>query len=409
MPIRETFADRTAGISDKKSGSMQLKLSRKSDPEGEVQAESKASSVSADALAEKFNQRPKLDGLTGLDISSTRIAAASVSGGRVKSASYMSIDPGLVVDGEIANPEALGDAIAEFVRASGLSDKVRIGVASPRVVIRTFETPVIADRRELDAAIRFQAADHLPMSVDEAVIDYQIVQIIPPKEAGDHPKFQILLVAASKGLVENVVAAANRAGVKLQSIDLAAFGLIRALYPGESLASETICYLHVADMVNVTLAQGTICKFTRATPSGLAAASTRLMDRAGLTREHAEMWLEHTGLVQPVESIQGEADIVAGAREELLAMVNQLGNDITASVDFHNVQPSATPVSRIILVGPGARIEGMAEALTQRTGLPVNISAPLGALDPSDVDTPEVDLSRMTLAAGLALEEAVAQ
>lgn len=388
---------------------MQLKLSRKPSDAGEEQAADTATSASADAVAEKLNARPRAEGLTGLDISSDRIAAATVSGGRVKAASYMALDPGLMVDGEIVDPAGLGAAISEFLSASGLPDRVRIGVANPRVVIRSFEMPVIADRKEFEAAVRFQAADHLPMSVDEAVIDYQIVGTTPPKEAGDQEKFRVVLVAASRGLVDSVVATAQAAGISLQSIDLSAFGLIRVLYPGASLDAETICYLHVADMVNVTLAQGTTCKFTRATPSGVSAATARLMERSQLTREHAEMWLEHVGLVQPVETIAGEADIVAAARDELMTMVNQLGNDITASVDFHNVQPGATRVSRIFLVGPGARVEGLADALAQRTGLPVSLPAPLGALDASDVETPEIDLSRMTLAAGLAIEEAVAQ
>lgn len=408
MPIRVAFADRTANVSDKNSGTMQLKLSRKSDPEGAEQVEAKVSGPSPEQILEKFNQRANLEGLTGVDISSSRIAAATVSGGRVKTASYMTIKPGIVVDGEIADPNALGEALGEFLEASGMGDRVRIGVASPRVVIRAFEVPVIADRKELDAAIRFQAADHLPMAVDEAEIDYQIVDTIAPKEAGEQPKFQILLVAASKGLVESIVTTAARAGVKLQSIDLSAFGLIRALYPGDALASETIGYLHIGDTVNVTLAQGRVCKFTRSTPSGLAAAGARLMDRAGLTQEHAEMWLQHVGLVQPLESIQGEADIVSAAREELVAMVNQLGNDITASVDFHNAQAGANPVSRIMIVGPGSRIDGIAEALSQRAGLPVSIAAPLGALDASAVDTAEIDLTYITLAAGLALEEVAA-
>lgn len=387
---------------------MQLKFSRKSGSEDGEQAPEQAASADAQSVAEKLNQRANLDGLTGIDISSTRIAAASVSNGRVKAASYMDLNPGLVVDGEISDPEGLGDAIAEFIGASGLSDRVRIGVASPRVVIRTFETPVIEDRKEFDAAVRFQAAEHLPMSVDEAVIDYQIVGTVPPKESGEQEKFQVLLVGASKGLIDGIVEAATRAGVKLQSIDLSAFGLIRALYPGSAHATETICYLHVSDTVNVTLARGTVCSFTRTTTSGLEVAARNLTESLGLTREHAMMWLEHVGLTQPVEQISGEADIVATARNELLAMVDQLGNDITASVDFHNAQPDSTPVARVIMVGPGTRIAGLPEALAERSGLQVSVAAPLGALDASDVDTPEVDLTRLTLAAGLALEEAVA-
>jgi type IV pilus assembly protein PilM len=387
---------------------MQLKLSRKPTSEEEQQAP-EAVSATAESAIETLNRRADLSGITGLDISSSQLAAATVSGGRVKSASYMTLDPGLVVDGEIAQPEELGAAISQFISASGLSDSVRIGVASSRVVIRSFEMPRIDDRREFEAAIRFQASDHLPMSVDEAVIDYQIVGTAPAEESGQQEKFQVVLVGASRGLIDSIIATAHHAGVKLQSIDLSAFGLIRALYPGSATAAETICYLHVGDMVNVTLAQGTICKFTRVTPTGTGAALARLRDRATLTQEHAEMWFEHVGLLAPVESISGEQDIVLAAREELQTMVDQLGNDITAAVDFHNVQAGAVPASRILLSGPVARIEGVAEALQQRTGLLVSVPAPLGALDASEVESDGVDLSRLTIAAGLALEEAAAQ
>lgn len=388
---------------------MQLKLSRKPSSEEEEGQVQETASASAESVVETLNRRADLSGITGLDISGSQLAAATVSGGRVRSASYMSLDPGLVVDGEIAEPEALGAAISQFISASGLSDSVRIGVASPRVVIRSFEMPRVDDRKEFEAAVRFQASDHLPMSVDEAVIDYQIVGVLPPVESGQPERFQILLAGASRGLVDTVVATAHHAGVKLQSIDLSAFGLIRAMYPGPATAGETICYLHVGDMVNVTLAHGTTCKFTRVTPTGTGAAIARLRDRAQLTEEHAEMWLDHVGLLAPVESISGEPDIVLAAREELQAMVDQLGNDITASVDFHNVQAGAVPASQILLAGPVARIAGVAETLQQRTGLPVSVPPPLGALDASDVESDGVDLYRLTLAAGLALEEVAAQ
>ncbi|MFT4050376.1 MAG: pilus assembly protein PilM [Solirubrobacterales bacterium] len=386
---------------------MQLKLSKKSSSETDEAAEVTPVSESAAGLVEKFNQRPNLEGITGVELSSTRIAGATVSGGRVKTASYVSLDPNVVADGEILDTDAAGAALAELLDASGLAKRVRIGVASPRVVIRQFQTPVIADRKELDAAIRFQAADHLPMAVDEAILDYQVVGVREPKEAGEQPKFEVVLTAASQGLVEKIIAVATSAGVKLESIDLSAFGLIRAFYPGDAAAGETTGYVHVGDTVNVTLAEGKLCKFTRATPSGIYAAATRLMESAMLTREHAEMWFEHVGLTRPIETIQGEAAIVSGAREELLAMVNQLGTDITAAVDFNNAQPGATRVTRLILVGPATRYEGLADGLAQRTGLPVTVSAPLGALDSSDIDSPDIDLTRIAIAAGLALEDTV--
>jgi type IV pilus assembly protein PilM len=387
---------------------MQLKLSRKPSDGEEAQSPDVSSEAAAADFAKKYNARPQSDGIVGLDISGSGIASSVVSNGQVKVASYMAIDHGLVVDGEIADPAGLGAAISEFAAASGMPDKVRLGIASPRVVIRTFDMPVITDRKEFEAAVRFQAVDHLPMAVDEAVLDYQIIETIPPGESGEQARYRILLVAASRGLIDTVVETATHAGVKLHSIDLAAFGIIRALYPGAAAAHETICYLHIGDMVNVTLAEGPTCKFTRATPNGLDAAAARLSASANLTREHALMWFEHVGLRHPVEAISGDASVIAATRNELISTVNLLANDVSAAVDFYNVQDSASPVTRILLAGPAARIDGLAEALTDRTGLAVSVPAPLGALDPSAIADSGIDLARLTVAAGLSTEEVVA-
>lgn len=359
--------------------------------------------------AESINGKVRNEGLTGLDVSGSGLAAARVSDGRVRSASATTIDPGLVVDGEIADPAGLGAAIAEFFAANAMPNKVRMGVASPRVVIRTIETPVIADRKEFAAAVKFQASDHIPMPLDEAVLDYQVLDTIPGADTGDPPKFSVMLVAASRGLIDGLMETSRHAGIKLQGVDLSAFSLIRVMYPGDIAARETIAYLHFGDMVNVTLAQGRICKFTRATPTGYEALIARLGERVNLTPAHAQMWLDHVGLVQPVEAIQGDRDIVIAARQELTDAAERVSNDVTAAIDFHSVQDSTARVNRILLAGPGSSIPGMAEMIAQRTGLPVEVPAPLGALDDSTLAGSGIDERRLTLAAGLAIEEVIAQ
>ncbi len=381
---------------------MQLKLSRK--PTGEDTPDV----GDANVTAEQMNGKVKSEGLTGLDISGSGIAAAKVSDGRVRAASITTLDSGLIVDGEIADAPALGAAIGEFFHANGLPNKVRMGVASPRVVIRTMEVPVISDRKQLEAAIRFQAADHLPMSVDEAVIDHQILRTLPGLEVGDPPRFQVLLVAASRGLIDTIVETARHAGIKLQGVDLSAFGLIRVMYPGAVADSETIAYLHYGDMVNVTLAQGKVCKFTRATANGYESLLDQLSKRVNLTHEHAQMWADYVGLLAPVETLQGESDIIQATREGLAAAVDQLSSDITAAIDFHSVQDSMARVNRILVSGPGSSIPGLGEMIAQRTGLAVETPAPLGALDAESIAGSGIDERRLTLAAGLAMEEVAA-
>lgn len=376
---------------------MQLKLSNKKSAGG--------APAPGDVSPEHFHGQAPAEGLVGLDVSASGLAAARVLDGRVRTASVTALDPGIIVDGEIDDPARLGGAIAEFFNANGMPKKVRMGIAGPRVVIRTIELPVIMDRKQLDAAVRFQASEHIPMPLDEAVIDYQVVRVV---RAGETDKLQVLLVAASRGLVDGLSETARKAGVKLQGIDLSAFALIRVHYPGSLFEGETIAYVHFGDMVNVTLAEGRVCKFTRATANGYEAMLARLIGRANLTHDHARMWADYVGLTAPLQTLQGEPDIIQAAREELAASVDQLSNDITASIDFHTAQESTAQVSRMLLSGPGASIPGIAESLAARTGYAVETPAPLGALDVGGIEDSGIDQRRLTLAAGLALEEVAA-
>jgi Tfp pilus assembly PilM family ATPase len=135
----------------------------------------------------------------------------------------------------------------------------------------------------------------------------------------------------------------------------------------------------------------------------------RLCERVNLTPAHAQMWLDHVGLTTPIEMVQGDRDIVTAARQELADAAERVSNDVTAAIDFHSVQDSTARVSRILLAGPGSSIPGIAETVSQRTGLPVEVPAPLGALDDSSLAGSGIDERRLTLAAGLATEEVVAQ
>lgn len=391
---------------------MQLSFSRKPADGKDATEENPSAAVPADiekVSAETINGKVRNDGLTGLDVSGSGLAAVRVSDGRIRSAAATTLEPGLVVDGEIADPAGLGASIVEFFAANGMPNKVRMGVASPRVVIRTIETPVIVDRKEFAAAVRFQASDHIPMPLDEAVLDFQVLDTIPGVEAGDPPKFSVMLVAASRGLIDGLTETARYAGIKLQGVDLSAFGLIRVMYPGDVAERETIAYLHFGDALNVTLARGRVCKFTRSTPIGYEALIASLCQRVNLTPAHAQMWLDHVGLIAPIEAVQGDRDIVLAARQELIDAAERISNDVAAAIDFHTVQDSTAHVSRVLLSGPGSSIPGIADVVAQRTGISVEVPAPLGALDDSTLAGSGIDERRLTLAAGLSLEEVAAQ
>jgi type IV pilus assembly protein PilM len=341
--------------------------------------------------------------LVGLDIDATGIVAASVAVNgrlRVEHAAVAPLESGIIRDGEVVDVDGLSEALRALYRSNkGLDKRVRVGLANQKIVVRVVDLPYLEDAKEIDAAVRFHAQDQLPMPLEHAVLDHQRLDVITD-ETGRRQR--VLLVAARREMVERVLAALRGAGLKPTGIDLSAFAMVRALYrPSVEEEDEHVLYLTVSGLTNLAVARGTACTFARASGSGVEALAVELAERSQLTLEHAQQWLTHVGVEAPVETIEGDAEIVASARHILLDGVRRIAADVRSSLDFHRMQDDSPSVSRAVLTGTVTAIPGFATALASELGMPVQE----GAVDGAPVG---VDAGRLTVAAGLALDEAIA-
>ena len=101
---------------------------------------------------------------------------------------------------------------------------MRLGIANNRIGVRTFEIAGIDDQKQLANAIRFRAQETLPIPIDEAVLDYQVLG--EGVDEDGQPTKRILLVVAYRELIDRYVDACKKAGITLVGIDLEAFALL---------------------------------------------------------------------------------------------------------------------------------------------------------------------------------------
>jgi type IV pilus assembly protein PilM len=364
-----------------------------------------------------FNRHPK-DTVVGVDFDAAGIAATEVvsnGGVHVKTAAIAELPAGAVHDGEVADPEALGATLAEMFAANGLSQNVRLGLANQKIAVRTLHLPVIADADELETAIRFRAADEIPMPLDQAVMDYTVLGEVGPSS---ERRLEVVVATARRDMVGHALEALRQAGLRPVGIDLSAYGLIRALdgaipAPEVPVASyedrqeaaagaypsqPARLYCNLGDIANLAVARGSGCLFTRAASFGVEGIAQRLAELQGLTLEHARGWLTHVGLVAPVEEIEGDAEIVAATRSVLEEGIAKITDELRLSLDFYAQQEGLPPVADVVVTGPGADIPGIAERLSAAFGLPVMVGRP-----PALVSRFAKDASRLTLSYGLGI------
>jgi type IV pilus assembly protein PilM len=366
----------------------------------------------------------KQKSVVGLDVEAGSIAASEVSvngSATVSRTGIVRLEPGVFREGEISDAAALTEALKALWSSHKLGKQVRLGIANQRVAVRTMQLPVIEDEEELATAIRFQAQDHIPMPLDNAVLDYEVIG----RSAGEGAdrRMEVVAVAARRDMIEAMLTSMREAGLRPVGIDLSAFGMIRALAAnnlatagnGATVAYEdrasqeegemapvvpTLLYCSLGDVTNLAVARGSSCLFTRISSFGMEGIAQRLAERRGLTLDHARQWLPHVGLDEPVEDVEGDRETVEAARDALADGAAKLADELRLSLDYYRAQEGAANIEGVVACGPGSIIPGLSQRLERELGLRFESERP-SALSHLD----DASAARLTLSYGLALAE----
>lgn len=359
-----------------------------------------------------MNLRPKKKTAApvGVDIDARSIAATELDdGGRVQRVGVEPLEAGAFKDGEVVDADAVGAALRDLFGREGFSKQVRVALANQRVAFRTVRLPVIEDADQLKAAVRFQAQEQIPMPLESAVLEHQVIGGAVSEEG--NRQIDVAVVAAREESVNAMLEAVRSGGLEPVGVDLAAFGMIRALAvdagrssaadsDGEEEFVQAVLYCNLGDQTNLAIARDRACLFSRVAQFGIREIAEELSAETGLSGEHAEQWLVHTGMVTPLDQLEGDPGAAAKARAALEGGLGKITDELRLSLDYYGGQDGAIPVGDIILCGWGSAISGLPERLSEELARPVSARRP-GAL----AAVGGAEAARLTVPYGLALEE----
>jgi type IV pilus assembly protein PilM len=346
--------------------------------------------------------------LLGLDIGTSAVRAAQVSRKTdpptLERFATVPLPRGAVAGGEIVDAAAVADAVRELLRRGRLGAKrTAIGVANQKVVVRQVELPAM-EEAELRSALQFQAQEHIPIPIEEAILDFQILEESLTPE-GDRT-IKVLLVAAQRDMVSAFVSVGEKAGLDVAAVDLSPFAAVRAVGSTAPLLgtreSEAIVDVGAGVTTIVVHEHGTP-QFVRILPMGGDDITEALAAALQVGWEEAEAIKARLG-VPPEGGLPGDdaARIIEG-------QVGAFVEELRGSIDYYLSQPGASRIATVVATGGGSRLPGLLERLTAALHLPVEEGQPLarvrlGAL----AQTPE-ELARLSstsaVALGLALRE----
>lgn len=318
-------------------------------------------------------------GTVGLDIGASAVRVAHVAAGRgepsLLSFAQVALPQGAVVDGEIQDTGPVSEAIAQlWKRAKIRAKKAVLGVSNQRVVVRQVDLPYL-EEKEFRSSLPFQAADYIPMSVEDAQLDFIVIDDYTTE--GQEHMMRVLLIAAATDMVDNFVSTAAAGGVDPIGIDLTPFAIARAVSSsarGESGVAGSEAIIDVgAATTNILIHHNGEPRFVRILLVGGDDATTALSEELSIPFEEAEaMKLDLGGGVGPEAS-----------RVLLDRQVANLVDEIRGSLDYYLSQEDSEPVSSIVLTGGGSLTAGLTERLEQTLKTQVQIGSPLSQLNVS--------------------------
>jgi type IV pilus assembly protein PilM len=339
--------------------------------------------------------------ILGLDISTTavKLLELSKSGDRYRVESYAvePLPPNSVIEKNISDVDAVGEAIRRAVKRSGSKAKyAAAAVAGSAVITKVISMPGNLSDDEMESQLELEADQYIPYPLEEVHLDFQT---LGPSD-NDPTRVDVLLAASRSENVDVRVAAIELAGLTAKVIDVEAyamenaFSLIAAQLP-ERGADKTIAVVDIgATMTTLNVLHDLKTIYTREQVFGGKQLTEEIQRRYGLSYEEAGMAKRQGGL--PDNYIP---EVLEPFKEAMAQQVSRSLQFFFSSSQFNNID-------QIVLAGGSASISGVDELIEAKLGVSTTVANPFTNMSIAPRIKAQVlsnDAPALMIACGLAL------
>jgi type IV pilus assembly protein PilM len=203
------------------------------------------------------------------------------------------------------------------------------------VFTKAIKLPALSNK-ELLQTIPFEAAEALPLPLEEVYLDWQIDDHRIAGAKGEKPTIRVLVVAAPKKTVDDLTSVINNAGLTLVGLESEPFSLVRALQP--QLKQKTVSI---------------ICAIGHETTTTVVA-----------NRDH----IKFTSTL-----LSGKKSFQANPKEGIARLAHEINESIKY---YRNRLGEQEEIQQVIITGEGALLPGISEGLEREVKIPCQIGRP---------------------------------
>lgn len=308
--------------------------------------------------------------LVGVDIGTSAVKVIQVRESRrgvhLMKYGLEPLPPQSIVDGNVMNPDAVKDAILKVFKDLKISQSdVALSISGHSVIIKKLNLPLMK-QDDLEGQIQWEAEQHIPFDISEVEVDYNILAENP-----DVGQMDVLLVAAKKDEIQDIVDVVRQAKLKPLVVDIDAFAIQNAYELNYGYDSNAVVALiNVgASVTNVNILSGAVSQFTRDISNGGASITEEIQKQLQVSFEEAEAY-KAGGSYDSAEVVPQEVDGI------ITNVVDSIASEIQRSLDFFMATTSQGEVNQIYLTGGTSKISYLKSAIAKRSRMNVDYFDP---------------------------------
>ena len=312
--------------------------------------------------------------LIGVDISSTAVKLLQLArtGDRYRVEHYAvePLPPNAVVEKNLVEVEAVGEAIRRAVARSGSRIKhAAAAVSGSSVITKVIPMPADLGEDDLESQIELEAVNYIPYPIEEVNLDFEVMGPMP----GNSEMVQVLLAASRSENVEARASALELGGLTAKVIDVEAFAIENAYalmagslnVPRDGLAALVDVG---ATMTTLNVLRGGRSIYTRENVFGGKQLTDEVMRRYSLSYEEAGLAKRQGGLPESYE-----IEVLDPFKEAMVQQVSRLLQFFYAGSEFNRVD-------QVVLAGGCASLVGLPEMVEEQLGVPTVVANPLAQM-----------------------------
>ena len=339
----------------------------------------------------------------GVDISSTSVKMVELAGGgrggyRLESYAIAPLAKDAVVDGNITGLDLVADGIKRAWKMLGTREK-RAALALPAAAVISKKVLMQAGMREeeMELQVESEANQYIPFSLDEVNIDFQV---IGPAPNNPEAEVEVLIAASRKEKIEDRVAAAEGAGLKVEIMDVetyateAAYALIASQLPAGG-SGQTVMIVDIGgSMMHINVLHNNQSVYIREQTFGGLQLTQEIQRRFGLSIEEAEVAKRKGGLPDSYEV------------EVLQPFMQTLALEVARALQFFTSSTQYNRVDHILIAGGCAAIPSIDALVHEQTQVNTIVANPFSGMTiNSRIKQQQIlsDAPSLMIACGLAL------